>query len=60
MFLQLTDDQQRQGQNEDVLFGNICLVMIDSQDQHNHNEIPSISFLIDLNNTVKHFLPGQC
>lgn len=27
--------------------------MIDPQDQHNHNEIPSIFCLIDLNNTVK-------
>lgn len=41
-------------------FRNICWVMIDSQDQHNHNEIPSKSHLIDLNNTVKRFLPGQC
>lgn len=39
---------------------NICRVMIDPQDQHNHNEIPSKSHLIDLNNTVKCFLPGQC
>lgn len=43
-----------------VFFGNICWVMIDSQDQHNHNEIPSITYLIDLNSTVKRFLPGQC
>lgn len=26
---------------------NICLVMIDSQDQQKYNEIPSISYLID-------------
>lgn len=34
--------------------------MIDSKDLHNHNEIPSFSFPIDLDNTVTRFLPGQC